>query len=196
LALDFAYVLPNRRRLDLAGCFAIAKAQGDLSTERLQMQATKLSCVGRDGRMFEREVSGFVADDRDNSFAVSGEVVSKQNRVAVMAFLASVVEGVGKAIQGAQTTQQVSPLGGTSTVLTGDQGKYLAAGGASDAGAMVAQWYLKEAQGLLPTINVNSGRDVWLVMQESVSLPSSYFKRVETGGETRDSYSYVTRLLE
>lgn len=196
LQLDFAYVLPNRRRLDLAGCFMIAKAQGDLSTERLQMQATKMSCVGRDGRMFEREVSGFVSDDRDNNFAVAGEVVSKQDRVAVMAFLASVVEGVGKAVQQAQTTQQTNALGGSQSIMTGNEGRYLAAGGASDAAGMVAQWYLKEAQNLLPTINVDSGRDVWVVMQDSVNLPKSYFKHSENRGNANDPYNYVTRLLE
>jgi conjugal transfer pilus assembly protein TraB len=196
LQADYAYILPSRHRLDLSGCFVIAKAQGDLSTERLQMQATKMSCVGRDGRMFERDVTGFVADDKDNNFAVAGEVISKQDRVAAMAFLASVVEGVGKAIQQAQTTQQTTPLGGSQSVMTGDQQKYLAAGGASDAAGRVAEWYLKEAQSLLPTINVNSGQSVWVVMQESVNLPKSYFKRHDQRGNHDDPYGYVTRLLE
>ena len=196
LQLDYAHVLPNRKRLDLAGCFMVVKAQGDLSTERVQMQATKMSCVGRDGRMFERDIAGFVADDKDNNFAVAGEVVSKQDRVAVMAFLSSVVEGVGKAVQQAQTTQQVTPLGGSQSVLTGDEQRYIAAGGASNAAAMVSQWYLKQAQGLLPTINVNSGQNVWVVMQDSVSLPRDYFKNAEKGGNLEDSYSYVSRLVE
>ena len=174
----------------------VVKAQGDLSTERVQMQATKMSCVGRDGRMFERDIAGFVADDKDNNFAVAGEVVSKQDRVAVMAFLSSVVEGVGKAVQQAQTTQQVTPLGGSQSVLTGDEQRYIAAGGASNAAAMVSQWYLKQAQGLLPTINVNSGQNVWVVMQDSVSLPRDYFKNAEKGGNLEDSYSYVSRLVE
>ena len=196
LQLDYAHILPNRKRLDLSGCFMIVKSQGDLSTERLQMQATKMSCVGRDGRMFERDVSGFVADDKDNNFAVAGQVVSKQDRVAVMAFLSSVVEGVGKAVQQSQTTQQVTPLGGNQAVLTGDEQRYIAAGGASNAAAIVSQWYLKQAQGLLPTINVNSGQNVWVVMQESVNLPRDYFKRTEKGGNLEDSYSYVSRLVE
>ena len=41
MVLDFSYVAPNDNKIDLTGCFMIAKAEGDLSTERVQMQATK-----------------------------------------------------------------------------------------------------------------------------------------------------------
>jgi conjugal transfer pilus assembly protein TraB len=197
LQLDYAYIIPNDKRLDLAGCFMIAKAQGDLSTERVQMQATKLSCVSKRGGMFEREVNGFIADDTDNSFAVIGNVNTKQDRVAATAFLASIVAGIGKAVQQAQTTSQVTPLGGSQSVLTGDTGKYIAAGGASDAAGMVTQWYLKQAQNLLPTINVGSGQNVWVVMQDQVDLPKDYFHQNGTGDMQNASiYSYFTRVAD
>ena len=197
LQLDYAYVIPNDKRLDLAGCFMIAKAQGDLSTERVQMQATKLSCVSKRGGMFEREVNGFIADDVDNSFAVIGSVNTKQDRVAATAFLSSIVAGIGKAIQQAQTTSQVTPLGGSQTVLTGDQGKFIAAGGASDAASLVTQWYLKQAQALLPTINVGSGQNIWVIMQDQVDLPKDYFTQNSSEGVQNASiYSHFTRILD
>jgi conjugal transfer pilus assembly protein TraB len=197
MQLDFAYVIPNDKKLDLAGCFMIAKAQGDLSTERVQMQASKLSCVSRKGGMFEREVNGFVADNVDNSFAVIGRVNTKQDRVAATAFLSSIVSGIGKAIQQAQTTQQTTPLGGAQSVLTGDSAKYIGAGGASEAASMVTQWYLKQAQNLLPTINVGSGQEVWIVMQDQVDLPKDYFNQNTSGGSSNASiYSYFTRLVD
>lgn len=197
MQLDFAYIIPNHKQLDLAGCFIIAKAQGDLSTERVQMQATKLSCVSKRGGMFEREVNGFIADDADNSFAVMGSVNSKQDRVASTAFLSSIVSGIGKAIQQAQSTQQVTPLGGGQSVITGDQAKYVGAGGASEAATMVTQWYLKQAQNLLPTINVGSGQDVWVVMQDQVDLPREYFVQNDSGGSLNASvYSYFTKLVD
>lgn len=195
LVLDFSYVAPNDHKLDLSGCFMIAKAEGDLSTERVQMQATKMSCVSKKGKMFEREVNGFVADDKDGSFAMSGKVNSKQGRVATMAFLASVVDGVGKAVQAAQTTQSTNALGGSSSVLTGDTGKYVLAGGASNAAGMVAQWYLQQAQNLAPTVQIGSGRDVWIVMKDKVSLPEEYFKKERKGGN-EGIYSYLTRVLD
>lgn len=194
MVLDFSYVAPNDHKIDLAGCFMIAKAQGDLSTERVQMQATKMSCVSKKGKMFEREVNGFVADDKDGSFAMKGKINSKQGRVASMAFMAGVVDGVGKAVQAAQTTQAMNPLGGSSSVLTGDAGKYAMAGGASNAAGMVAQWYLQQAQNLAPTVAVGSGRDVWIVMNDKVKLPEDFFKKEGDGNES--IYSYFTRVLE
>ncbi len=196
LELDYAHILPNHQRLDLSGCFMIVKATGNLSIERVEMQATKLSCVAQNGEMFERDVNGFIADDKDNSFALIGSVNTKQNRVATMAFLASVVDGVGRAIQQAQTTQQTTALGGSQSVLTGDQMKFIGAGGAATAANMVAQWYLKQAQNLLPTINVGSGREVWVVMQETVHLPTSYFQKNTKGETSENLYSYFTRVLQ
>lgn len=196
LQLDFAYIIPNQKRLDLSGCFMIAKSQGDLSTERVQMQATKISCVSNSGKMFERDINGFVADDKDNSFAVIGSVNSKQDRVAAMGFLTSVVEGVGKAIQQGQTTQTMNPLGGTSSIVTGDKLAYLGAGGAQNAAGLVTQWYMRQAQNLLPTINVGSGQDVWVIMQETVKLPNDYFRKNIKGGTGAGEFTYFSRVSE
>ena len=195
MVLDFSYVAPNDHKIDLSGCFMIAKAEGDLSTERVQMQATKMSCVSKKGKMFERDVNGFVADDKDGSFAMKGQVNSKQGRVAAMAFLAGVVDGVGKAVQAAQTTQSTNPLGGGSSMMTGDAGKYAVAGGASNAAGMVAQWYLQQAQNLAPTVAIGSGRDVWIVIKDKVSLPEEFFKKERKNGD-EGIYSYFSRVLE
>lgn len=195
MVLDFSYVGPNDHKIDLSGCFMIAKAEGDLSTERVQMQATKMSCVSKKGKMFEREVNGFVADDKDGSFAMKGQVNTKQGRVAAMAFIAGVVDGVGKAVQASQTTQSTNPLGGGSSMMTGDAGKYAAAGGASNAAGMVAQWYLQQAQNLAPTVAIGSGRDVWIVMKDKVNLPEEFFKKERKNGD-EGIYSYFTRVLE
>lgn len=195
MVLDYSYVAPNDHKIDLSGCFMIAKAEGDLSTERVQMQATKMSCVSKKGKMFEREVNGFIADDKDGSFAMKGQVNSKQGRVAAMAFLAGVVDGVGKAVQASQTTQSMNPLGGGSSMMTGDAGKYAVAGGASNAAGMVAQWYLQQAQNLAPTVAIDSGRDVWIVMKDKVNLPEEFFRKERKNGY-EGIYAYFTRVLE
>jgi conjugal transfer pilus assembly protein TraB len=195
LQADFAFIGPNKTRIDLAGCFMIAKSTGNLSIERVEMQATKLSCVAKSGQMFERDINGFVADDKDNSFAVMGTINTKQDRVAVMAFLSSVVEGVGKAVQQAQTSTKTNEIGTSQTIIDGDQTKFALAGGASNAASMVTQWYLKQAQNLLPTINVGSGQDVWIIMQDSVSLPNSYFKRNDQRSHS-NAYSYLSRVID
>ena len=205
LQADFAFVGPNKTKIDLSGCFLIAKSTGNLSIERVEMQATKISCVSRSGRMFERSLNGFVADAKDTSFGIIGKVNSKQGRVASMAFLSSIVGGVGNAIKQAQTTTQTNAFSGgsgSSSVITGSQAKYMAAGGASSAASLVTNWYLRHAQKLLPTINVGSGQDVWIVLQNTVDLPNWYFrkqkqKRKGRGkGNGNSSYSFLTRLTD
>ena len=109
LALDYSYVGPNQHRIDLSGCFIIAKSSPSLATERMNFQATRLSCVSKRGQFFERKISGFVADDIDNSFAVKAKLKSKQGRVAKMAFLKSVVDGVGEII-----TRKAQNIGGAN----------------------------------------------------------------------------------
>ncbi len=183
LQLDHAMVGPNESGVDLKGCFIIAKASGDLSTERVQMQATKLSCVSPGGELFEKQVNGFVADDKDNSFAVIGKVNSKRMRSAGMGFLSAVVEGVGSSIQDRQSELSVSSAG-IAKNITGNRGAYLAAGGAANAASKVTDWYLRQAENLLPTINVGSGQEVWIVMHDSVSIPGHFFEPTNSQEDT------------
>lgn len=195
LQADFFFVGPNKSKIDLSGCFIIAKSQGNLSIERVEMQANKISCVSKSGRMFERELNGFMADGKDSSFGIVGLVNSKQDRVASMAFLSSIVQGIGSAIQQAQTSTQTNALGGSSSIVTGDQAKYMAAGGVSNAASLVTNWYLQHAQNLLPTINIGSGQDVWIVLQDTVDLPNWYFARAKNP-QAMGSFSYLSRLNE
>ena len=187
IVLDYAFAAPNNYRVDLSGCAMIAKAQGDLSTERVQMQLDKLSCVSPfTGKMFERQVNGYVADQQDNSFALSGKVISKRKGAMTAAFLSSIVEGLSKSIQQKQTTSTVNPLGGSQSVVTGDQTKYMVAGGLANGASQITQWYLNHAKSLLPTIRVGAGRDIWLVVTDTVDLPNEYFKRIQKiGGKKR-----------
>jgi conjugal transfer pilus assembly protein TraB len=142
----------------------ILKSSGDLSTESVQFQATKLSCVSKKGMMFERKVNGFIADNKDSNFGVRGELLSKQGGVARTALVSSIVERASSLITGTKND--------TSAVL---------ASGGGEAATTVANWYLKQAQSLLPTIRVGSGQDVWVVMADKVNLPSEYFKKRRKG---------------
>jgi hypothetical protein len=193
LQADYAFIGPNKSKVDLSGCFLIAKSTGNLSIERVEMQTTKISCVSRAGNMFERPLSGFVADNTDNSFAVVGEVNSKQDRVAAMAFLSSVVAGISSAVAQAQTATVTGANGSSSLEITGDQKKYIAASGASNAASTVTQWYLKHAESLLPTINVGSGQDVWIVVQEPVELPNWYFTKHRS---SPGQFEFLSKIID
>lgn len=199
IQLDQAYVLPNKHKLDLSGCFALAKSQASMSLEVLEMQVTKISCVSKSGEIFEREINGYVVSKETNAFGIQGEVKSKRDRVASLGFLSAVVKGVGDAIKASQTsTTQTQGVGGTttSTMITGDQAKYIAAGGASHAAGMITSWYLSQAEGLLPVIEVHSGTPIYIVLQEKVELPAFYFsKNVNATSVGQGVFSYFSNLL-
>ena len=144
--------------------------------------------------MFEKGLNGFVADAKDNSFAVlAGSIPNKTGLLPFLPFSLQSLRVLASAIQQAQATNQANALGGNSSMITGDQGKYIAAGGVGNAASMVTSWYLKHAQNLLPTINVGSGQDVWIVIQDSVDLPNWYFRAPK---ENKSNYSVYSRLIE
>ncbi len=187
LALDFSYVGPNKHKVDLSGCFIIAKSSPSMATERINFQATRLSCVSKKGKFFERKISGFVADNTDNTFAVKAELNSKQGSVAKMAFLKSVVDGIGEII-----TRKAQNIGGKNP----DSANVLVQSGAQGAAAKVSDWYLKQVTSLMPTLSVNSGQDVWIVMQEKVLLPNDFFRKNERRNSNAKVFSYLTRIID
>ena len=187
LALDYSYIGPNKHRVDLSGCFMIAKSSPSMATERINFQATKLSCVSKNGKFFERKISGFIADDKDNSFAVKAELNSKQGRVAKFAFLKSVVDGIGEII-----TRKSQNIGGKNPDAAG----VTIQNGAQGAAEKVSDWYLKQAMALLPTLSVSSGQDIWVVMQEKVILPNDFFRKNERRNKNAKVYTYFDRVIE
>ncbi len=168
LVLEKSYTAPNDSKIDLSGCFALAKAQASMSTERIEFQVYKLSCVSKKGMTLERNVNGFVVDNRDQNMALKAEVQSNQSRVATMAFMNSIVNGIGEIIN-----RKAQNIGGGNPDT--NQSNVVIQQGASGAAQSVAQWYLQQANNLSATLNVKSGRDVFVVMNEKVILPKSYF---------------------
>jgi len=191
LVLDYAFQSPNNSRVNLSGCFALAKTQASLSTERVEFQVYKLSCVSRKGEMFEREMNGFVVDDKDQNFALKGEVQSHQGRVAAMAFMNSVIQGVGDIIE-----RKSQNIGGANPDNKGTD--IVLQQGATTSAAKVVDWYLNQATNtLVPTISVKSGQDVWIVINETVEVPDHYFlsKEIErrSSDDSRDLLNSIIK---
>lgn len=191
LVLDYAFQSPNNARVNLAGCFALAKTQASLATERIEFQVYKLSCVSKKGEMFERDMNGFVVDDKDNNFAIKGEVQSHQGRVAAMAFMNSVVQGVGEIIE-----RKGQNIGGANPDNKGTD--IILQQGATSSASKVVDWYLTQATStLVPTISVKSGQDVWVVVNETVEVPKNYFQPVITEGKkSNDSNDLLFNIFK
>lgn len=172
---DHALVGPNHRRIDLRGCMMLLQVRGELSTDRVVGKAVRLSCVRNDGEHVSREISGYLAGE-DSTFGVTGQLISRQGRVIAAASVASLADAAGAAVAAAQQTTQIvtSPLGGTPVEtknVTGNDVAYIAGSSGSAAAGLIANWYLDYADQLVPAIAVGSGRDVWVVLLDSVQVP-------------------------
>lgn len=174
LQLDYAFVGPNKTKIDLSNCFVIAKAKANLSTERVMGETQQLSCVRANNEVVTRPAKGYLAGE-DSTFGVAGELISNQGRVLLAAVIASLAKSAGEAVAAAQTTTQIATggIGGTAqaTNITGNQAAYVAGRAVTEPATLIAQWYLDHAKSLVPSIAVGSGRDVWIVLLETVRVP-------------------------
>jgi hypothetical protein len=173
LQLDYAFVGPNYTRIDLSHCFIIAKAKANLSTERVMGETTQLSCVRDNNEVVTRAAKGYIAGD-DSTFGVAGQLISHQGQVLLAAVIASLVKGAGEAVSLAQTTTTVAGGNGAvaqGTNVTGSKLAYTAGKAVTEPASLIANWYLEYAKQLVPSIAVGSGRDVWVVLLDTVQVP-------------------------
>lgn len=175
LQADYAFVGPNGSKVDMSGCFFIAKAKGNLSTERVMGEITEMSCVRSNGEHFKRTVRGYIAGE-DSTFGVTGELISKQGQVLAAAIIANLAKGAGDAIALSQQQQTIAVgntgSAATATNVTGNVPAFVAGKAVADASTVIAQWYLNYATSLVPSIAVGSGRDIWVVMLDDTNVPS------------------------
>jgi len=176
LALDGNFYLPNNYKMNMVGCALLGKAEGNMSNERVCIQVYSLACVSRAGEVFETSVNGFIADDKDNAHCAIGKVNSKADSHAYKSAIAEMISMAGDFIKQGAITSTTTPLGGvTTTISTGQRMKEVAAAGGSAGAKSIADWYMRKADKLMPTINVGSGRRVWVVNLKTIEIPETYF---------------------
>lgn len=152
-------ILPNRYRADVKECFALLESSGDLSSERAMMRLTNISCVRRDRSVIDVSIAGYAVGE-DGRAGLRGRLVSKQGQVLAKAMFAGFAEGLSQAFGGSNTTS----FGGMGTVDYGMVPERGALGGASSALDRIAAYYLDLADQLHPTIEIDAGRRVTIVL--------------------------------
>lgn len=183
IRVDQAWVGPNRSRIPLQGAFAIGKAQGDANSTRVVIQLDRLSFVGRDGRTLEVPLNGYVAD-QDGVMGLAGQYVW---RIQEAASLAAVTGGISAAADAAAQRETVTgqtPLGGSSTVVTGDLGKFALARGASRAADEVGKIVTRRLEEIVPAIYVPNAKRLTLVLIDGATLPGLSTSEVKDEAST------------
>ena len=164
-------VLPNGFRGQVRDCLVIGEGFGDHSAERAYVRTTLLSCVMRDGRVLEVPLKGNVFGE-DGMNGLMGKLVTKQGAILNNALLAGVAAGIGQGIAQASQNVTSTALGqvqsapvDTVGILRGGFGT-----GVGKALDRLAQYYINLAEKTFPVIEVQSGRQVDVVITQGVSL--------------------------
>lgn len=162
--------LPNKIKMQVTGCFAVANAWGNLAKERIQAQTVSMHCLTADGKKaVEGELRGFVAD-KDGKRDMAGIVVSRAGSLLASSVLANTLSGIGSSVQNNLGTQAISPLGVTQSFdakesIQGGLGEGFGKG-LSEVGKLI----LDLAKQASPVIEAGAAKEVMIMVQEPTWL--------------------------
>jgi conjugal transfer pilus assembly protein TraB len=171
-------LLPNGWRLaDLGDCSLGGSAIAVLSTERANVIANTLSCIGANGEVWEAPIEAYGLDV-DGTLGIAGKVVSKQGSLLLQASLTAMASGLGNALSptsvpsynssatnGSTSAVQYPNLPGLAQTLVGQ--------GINQATAQLSKFYLDYAKEVFPVVEVTSGTRVTWVLTKSIELKRS-----------------------
>jgi len=171
MAIPSKFIEPNlKRTYKLKDCFALGWGAGDLSSERIKVKVTSISCkVGN--KAVDIKVKGFIVGP-DGKEGLKGILVEKRGQYLAKALMASFAEGMAAVARYASMTVSVNPLGSTSTVEPTQAFKVGVASGIEKTLQKLSDYYMKLADEVLPVIEVGSGVSGTLVLLQPVCSDS------------------------
>lgn len=162
--------LPNRFRSNLKSCMVGGSGWGDLSTERVKIRLTTLSCILKSGKSLDIKVAGYV-DGEDSKAGIRGMIVTHSGSIVAKAALAGFLQGVGQVGQAVGQTQQITPLGGVTTTVSPSQALYAGGGsGVAQVGSSLSTYYMNMLNQISPSIEVSAGRHITVIFTEGIEL--------------------------
>ncbi len=181
MRLNDPAILPNQSKMDLAECFVIGAAFGDLPSERVFIRTETLSCLRKSGGILtiDGDLKGHVIGE-DGKLGLRGRVVAKEGTLIARSLLAGFLGGLGQAFR-PRITQAPLLLGGTD--LNKNQsftlppfGDTMEAAGVTGVGKsmdMLAHYYISQVQKIFPVIEIDAGRQVDVVVLKGMPLKFS-----------------------
>lgn len=152
--------------INITGCTVQGSAVGDLSSERVRIRLVSLTCMGPNGSVFEKKVTGYVAGK--GKLGVRGRVVSREGNLVTNAAIAGALEGLGGAVSSLGETGSGEDL--TPQSLARAAGASATGGGIGNAASKLSEYYIDRAEQYQPVIVMNSGTEVEVVFMEGVSF--------------------------
>lgn len=166
LRIKHEAILPNRFRADIRECFALLGGFGDMSSERAYLRGETISCVRQDGQVVESRLESFTVGE-DGKAGVRGRLVSKQGQMLNKALTAGMIEGFASAFDRVPVptlSLERSNQALYQQAFSSDSLQSGAVAGLGKALDRLAQFYIDQAEGMFPVIEIDAGREVEIVM--------------------------------
>ena len=163
-------ILPGSAKYQLESCHVLGTAVGNLSSERVNIRLSRLSCIDkRNTLVIDEEIKGYVVDS-DGVEGIRGKVIKRNGAALAKTTLAGFLSGISDVASNSQGTVTQSALGAVETLTNTDTLNQSALGGASSAAQMLAEYYMQEARNIFPIISVKPGRKATIILTDGVSL--------------------------
>ncbi len=160
--------LPNDFKANVRRCFVTANATGDISSERVLVRLDRLSCMNKAGRAVDVRVQGYVTGE-DGKAGVRARLVTRSGQAIASALFTGAISGLGKAVSlsAQRTTTYTSGAVGSSV----DNAWAAGIGeGVDSAMDRIVNYYLKLADKIFPVLELDSGREVDIVLAQGLSI--------------------------
>lgn len=162
--------LPNKIKMNLAGCFVIANTWGHLASERIEGETVSLTCMTSDRKtIVEGELTGYLADS-DGQRDISGRVVTKAGALLGRSFVAEFLAGSGNAIAQNTGNVAISPLGSVTSMTGTEVAKRGVASGVAGGFNAAAEFLSELLAQSGPVIESGAARDVMIMVQKTSTL--------------------------
>lgn len=152
---------------DLRGCNVQGSATGDLSSERVIVRLVSLSCIFEDGRVLERELTGYMSGAGKNG--VRGKVTSREGGLVTNAMIAGTLGGLGQSVASAGSGATAQDNASIEQLLRGS-GASAVGSGFGAAAQSLAEYYIERAEQYQPVISLYAGTPVELVLTKGVKI--------------------------
>lgn len=168
-------IMPNSWKADdLQNCFIGGSATAVLSAERAYGIADHISCIFKNGDVYEAPVKAY-ALDVDGTLGLAGKVVNKQGAMLMQAALTGMAAGLGSALAPTAVSSYNTNAGAGSTQsYTYPSPSYLAGTavgqGVNHAATELSQFYLNFAKETFPVVEVTAGTRVTWILKEDIVL--------------------------
>ena len=171
--------LPRGVRVALKDSIILGRGIGDLANERVRIRAEKMTLVQPNGEFVETEISAYVSGE-DGREGMRGVVVDRAGSSIFRAAAASTVQGISSSIQATLNNQTLSKLSKESdsrVILDADTFRNAGIQGATTGLNQLADYYIKRAEQLQPSIQIAAGRVVDLIFTTGVKIGEKDLKK-------------------